>query len=221
MNLLRVRGSVCVRFVGKCWRVKKVSRDGIHLEPSRSTTDVIDFSYGGSGSPSDPHNADRVWRLIHSDELIMDLFARDLRQEVEHFIDQVQVACSENQIPYFRSSEGIRYFTFAGHLVNRAIGLYTRKPGFKADDLSLLVPSPVDWASISIHPSDYEDFFHLLFEPSSGQSLYQKQLPLDLQEREYLQDWLKDKVIPQILVRLVRSKPIEIGREIANSFGYQ
>lgn len=210
MNLLRVRGSTCVRFAGKCWRVKKVSRDGIHLEASRSTADVIDFTYGGSGAPSDHYSADRVWRLIHSDKLSLDLFAKDLRQQVSRFRDQIARACSEDRMLYLRSSEGIRYYTFAGYIINRAIGLYTRKPGFKADDLSLLIPSPVDWTSIPTHPSAYEDFFHLLFEASAGQSLYQKQLPLDLQEREYLQDWLKAAAIPRILSRLSNVTTVEM-----------
>jgi len=94
--------------------------------------------------------------------------------------------------------------------VNRAVGLIARKPEFKADDLSLLVPSPVDWASVPNRPSDYEAFFHMLFEASSEQSLYQKQLPLDLQEREYFQDWLKDKEIPNILCRLSNAVAVQV-----------
>jgi len=121
MNLLRVRGSTCVRFAGKCWRVKKVSREGIHLEASRSTADVIDFTYGGSGAPSDHYSADRVWRLIHSDKLNLDLFAKDLRQQVSRFRDQIARACPEDRMLYLRSSEGIRYYTFAGYIINRAI----------------------------------------------------------------------------------------------------
>ena len=220
MNLLRIRRSVFVRFAGKCWQVKKASPDGIHLQPSQSTASVVDFSYGGSYVSPDPHNIDRVWWMIHSDELALDLFTKELRQQVEFFIDRFRQMCSQKQIPYLRSSEGIRYFTFAGYLINRAIGLYTRKPGFKADDLSLLVPSPVDWASIGIHPSDYEDFFHLLFEASTGQSIYQKQLPLDLQEREYLQDWLKDAGIMRILTRLFGAETRLIDNENATNFGF-
>lgn len=209
MNLLRVRERVSVRFAGKHWRVKKVSRDGIHLEPSRVTSDVIDFSYGGSGVPSDPHSANRLWQWIHSNDLSLQLFTKDLREAVDRFGNRIRCLCSEDQIPYVRSSEGIRYYTFGGYIVNRALGLYAKKPEFKCDDLSLLVPSPIDWTAIPDRPSDYEEFFHLLFEASSAQSLYQKELPLDLQEREYLQDWLKDTAIPRILGRLSRATPVE------------
>ena len=219
MNLLRVRGSTYVRFAGKYWRVKKVSYEGIYLEPSQPTAEVIDFSYGGISSVSDPYNADCVWRLIHASDLPADLFTKDLRHQIEHFRSNVRRSCSEDQIPYLRSSDGIRYYTFAGYLVNRAVGLYAKKPEFKADDFSLLVHSPIDWASIPHHPSGFEDIFHLLYEASTAQTLYQKQLPLDLQEREYLQEWLKDTTIPHILARLVEAETKEIDNETARNVG--
>lgn len=210
MNLLRVRGRASVRFAGKCWRVKKVSREGIHLEPSRSAEEAVDFSYGGRKSPPDSHSADRIWRLIHSNELPMDLFTKKLRRQVGCIMDIIQHSCSENQIPYLASSNGIRYYTFAGYIVNRAIGLFSKEHEFEADDLSLLVSDPIDWASIPSRPSGYKNYFHLLFEVSSAQSIYQKQLPPELQEREYLQEWLKDAVIPRILSRLSNSTTVEI-----------
>lgn len=211
VNLLRIFGGVRVRFAGKCWRVRKVSRDGIHLEPSHSSADVIDVTYGGTGIPSDPHNADRIWHLIHSDDLPIDEFAKDLRPGISSFVRQIRSACSEGQIPYSRDADGIRYYTFAGHMVNRAVGLFAAKPDFEAGDFTLLVPSPVDWASLPDRPSDYDEFFHSLFEGSPEQSLYQQQLPLDLQELEYLQDWLKDEVTPRVLSRLSKATPVPVA----------
>jgi len=211
VNLLRIFGGVRVRFAGKCWRVRKVSQDGIQLEPSHSSDDVIDFTYGGSGVPSDPHNADRIWHLIHSEHLPMEDFAKDLRPGIKSFVNEIRSTCSEGQIPYLRDADGIRYYTFAGYIVNRAVGLYAGKPDFKANDFSLLVPSPVDWASLPNRPSDYEEFFHLLFEGSSEQSLYQQQLPPNLQEREFLQEWLKDQAIPRVLCRLSKAAPVPVA----------
>ena len=157
--------------------------------------------------------------MIHRDELSPNVFEKELWQRVEHFRKHIRSVFSENEIPYSRSSEGIRYFTFAGSMVNRAIGLHAKKPGVKADDLSLFVPSPVDWATIPTRPADYEGIFHLLFEASGGQSIYQQQLPLDLQQREYLQEWLKDTAIPRILTRLSRATKKEIDRDTAVCLG--
>lgn len=208
INLLRIRGGVAVRFAGRHWRVKKVSREGIHLEACNGKMEVIEFSYGGRGISFDPYITDRMWTFIHTDEAIQEQFSRALSQKVRNFASAIQKASSWEQIPFARTQEGIRYYTFGGYIVNRAIGLFSNKPEFKADDFSLLVPSPIDWPSLPENPADYEEFFHLLFEDTSAQSIYQKQLPLELQEREYLQAWLKDTAIPRILARLRNAEAV-------------
>lgn len=202
INLLRIHGGVAVRFGGKLWRVKKVSRDGIHLEACKGKTEVIEFSYGGRGISSDPYIADRMWAFIHTDDAIQEQFSKALSGKVHDFVSAIRKACSRDQVPFARTQEGIRYYTFGGYVVNRAVGLFTGKPEFKANDFSLLVPSPIALSSLPVNAADYEELFHLLFEATSAQSIYQKQLPLDLQEREYLQAWLKDTSIPRILERL-------------------
>ena len=206
INLMRLRNGTDVRFTGKCWRIQKLSRDGIYLQPSRPTSEAVDFSYGGEGIHADGFVSDRIWHLIHSSEFSDDLLVRELRQQVARFREVIRKSCSADQIPYQRSTEGIRYYTFGGYLVNKAIGLASRKSGFKADDISLSVPSPIDWSMVSRQPPEYEEFFHLLFEPSSEQSIYQQQLPTELQQLEYLQEWLRDETIPHILTRLVRGE---------------
>jgi ATP-dependent Lhr-like helicase len=123
---------------------------------------------------------------------------------------RLRAACAINQIPYVQSADGIRYFTFAGYLINKAVGLISRKARFKATDGSLLVPSPIDWATIPSEPTAYEDVFPSLFEASSEQSFYQTQLPPELQLREYLEDWLKDQAVADALMRLVGSSPVAV-----------
>lgn len=208
INLLLIRGSAAVRFAGKNWRVKKVSREGIHLDPARGKTSPIVFSYGGRKINSNPYITDRMWAFIHADGAVQDQFSNPLSETVGKFISSLRQACGYSQIPFARTPEGMRYYTFGGCIVNRAIGLFSDKPGFKADDVSLLVPSPIDWSSIPENPSKFEDFFHLLFEATAAQSIYQQQLPLELQEREYLQAWLKDTSIPRILTRLRNAKAV-------------
>jgi ATP-dependent Lhr-like helicase len=208
INILRIRGSVAVRFAGKNWRVKKVSREGIHLETCKGRTEAVEFSYGGSGITSTPYITDRMWAFIHTKGAVQDQFSTVLSETVRTFISSLSKSCAFPQIPFSRTAEGIRYYTFGGYIVNRAIGLFSGKPEFKADDVSLLVPSPVDWSSIPENPGEYEEFFHLLFESSSAQSICQKQLPLEMQEREYLQAWLRDTSIPRILFRLRNAETV-------------
>lgn len=95
-------------------------------------------------------------------------------------------------------------------MVNKAVALITRQLEYKADDNSLLVTSPIDWKSIPTDPQAYEPIFHLLFEVSSEQSIYQTLLPSELQLREFVQDWLRDETVSDVLTRLVRSRLIKI-----------
>lgn len=171
INLLRIHGGAIVRFAGKCWRVQKRSREKILLHPAKSGTGAMDFTYASGGIHTDAFVADRLWQLLHAIEFEGNLFTASMRKAVIELREQVRRCCSPNQIPYSRSLEGIRYFTFAGYLVNKAVGLISTKPGFQASDLSLLVSSPIDWSTIPTDPAAYHAVFHLLFEPSSEQSI--------------------------------------------------
>jgi ATP-dependent Lhr-like helicase len=95
-------------------------------------------------------------------------------------------------------------------LVNKAVGLISRKASFKAGDASLLVPSPIDWATVPAEPAAYEGVFPLPFQASSEQSLYQALLPPELQLREYFENWLKDQAVSDALQRLASSSPVKV-----------
>jgi ATP-dependent Lhr-like helicase len=107
---------------------------------------------------------------------------------------------------------------FGGYLVNKAIGLVSQKPGFRADDMYLDVPSLIDWSQVPRTPAGFEPVFHLLFEQTSDQSIYQARLPTALQLREYLQEWLRDDAIATVLNRLVNSTAVEVNSEVVAPF---
>jgi ATP-dependent Lhr-like helicase len=209
INLLRVHQDSEVRFAGKCWRVERASREKILLQPA-PPGHAMDFTYASGGIGTDAFVANRVWQLLHAEEFPEAPFSLSLRRTVGEARAKLRSACSINHIPCVRSGDGIRYFTFAGYLVNKAVGLISRRAGFKASDVSLLVPSPIDWATIPSEPTAYEGVFPSLFEASSEQSLYQAQLPPDLQLREYLEDWLKDQAVAEALRRLAGSSPVAV-----------
>lgn len=208
-NLLRIHRGSEVRFAGKCWRVQKASREKIQLQPTRPGH-AMDFTYTSGGVQTDSFVANRVWQVLHANQFPEDLFASSLRRRVEEARAKLRAACAIHQIPYVRSADGVRYFTFAGYLVNKAVGLISRKASFKASDASLLVPSPIDWATIPSEPTAYEGVFLSLFEASAEQSVYQAQLPPELQLREYLEDWFKDQAVADALLRLVGSSPVAV-----------
>ena len=209
-NLLRLRFGVLVRFAGKLWRVRKASVECILLEPTQEKGNAIDFTYSGRGIISDAFIANRIWQIIHSEESSFDILTPRLRENIEQARDSLCRVCRVDQIPYTCSNEGIRYFTFGGYSVNKAIALLTKQLDYKADDISLLVRFPINWSSIPIDTQAYESVFHLLFEATSSQSLYQTLLPWELQLREFTQHWLKDEMVRIVLNRVANSKPVRI-----------
>lgn len=213
INLMRLRAGIEVRFAGKCWRVQKFNRDGIHVQPCQATQNLIDFSYGGKGIETDIFISEQVWHFIHSSENADDLLMKELRLGVASLREKIKAVCSYNQIPFQRTMDGYCYYTFGGYLVNKAIGLASKKVGFKANDLTLLVPSQIDWSTIPRRPIDYQEYFPQLFETSSEQSIFQQLLPIDLQRREYLQEWLKDETISSVLERLCTAQLKLIEKE--------
>lgn len=214
VNLLRVKSSNIVRFAGRNWIVKKASHTGFYLEPTKVIANVIDFTYGGSKISSAPGTINRIWEMLHSDNLQTELIEKSLVNKVSHYISQIKSQCSMNNIPFCRTDDGYIYFTFAGNIINRAICLFSKQIIFETDDYQIKTTMSIDWTSISTRPLDYDEIFEQLFEETEKQSIYQKQLPINLQKHEYLQSWLKDKDIPIILERLKRSAPKETSSAV-------
>lgn len=214
INLLRAGSGAVVRFAGKNWVVQRASRDGIMVLPASSARGAVDFVYPGKGPPTDAFLPNRMWQLLYESELPTDTLSRDLVEHVSALRDYLRGHCTHRQIPCFGRDGGTLYFTFAGYLVNKAIGLSTGKD-FKADELTLWASAPVVWANIGDSPEAYEACFPSLFEVSSDLSIYQSILPPDLQLREFLQMWLKDETIPLALQRLRNSTPVAVDASFA------
>lgn len=210
-NLLRLRKGNLVRFAGQLWRICKLSMECILVEPSKNKASAIDFNYSRKGIDCDVFVYNRIWQIIHSEELSYSILFKPLKQKIEQTISNLRQECDSRTIPYENSHKGIRYFTFGGYLVNKAIALITRKLNYHADDISLLVTSPINWQSIPTEPQAYEVIFNSLFEKSPEQSIYQALLPPQLQLHEFNQNWLMDKTVANILIRLSNSTPIQVS----------
>ncbi|MDR1777746.1 MAG: DEAD/DEAH box helicase [Desulfovibrio sp.] len=209
INLLKIRPGVVLQFSGKSWRVKKVSRDGIYLEKYIGNAEVIELLYAKTGILSDPYIVDRIWTFIHTDDIVQGKFTKMLFKKVEVVVSAIRKICSWKQVPFIRTKEGIIYYTFGGYVINRAISLFTEKLEYKADDISLLVTSQIDFSSFPENSTNFDKIFYKLFEPNEFQSIYQKQLPLELQKREYLQLFLKNPAIKNILSRLHNAETVD------------
>jgi ATP-dependent Lhr-like helicase len=150
-----------------------------------------------------------MWQLLHENDLPKESLSAGLLGQVSALQNYLRGRCVQNQIPSFRHDAGMIYYTFAGYLVNKAIGLRTGKD-FKAEEFTLWTSSPIDWVDLPENPEAYGEFFASLFEVPSDLSVFQSMLPSDLQLKEFLQIWLKDKTIEGALHRLRNSEAIEV-----------
>jgi ATP-dependent Lhr-like helicase len=210
INLLRLRPGHVVRFAGRNWRVTKASRESIVLDPTHAKARASDFIYPGAGIGSDPYLAQSMWRLLHGEAFPSELLALRLRELVSRAKDRLRSLCSINQIPYTRFPGRLAYLTFGGSIVNKAISIKTAQLDPKYDDAFLAGTSPIQWTTIPTIPQAFESVFDELFECSSEQSIYQKLLPERFQVQEFLEGWLRDKTIPEVLQRLSSSSPVKV-----------
>jgi len=210
VNLLRLHRGATVRFAGKRWRVCEANTEGIRVEPAHGRGRAVDFIYPGAGVGFGAFLTNRMWGLLHSASIPLDCLAAGLRQTLQGVVTGFRTACRPDQIPFHRTATGIRYFTFAGHLANKAIALVTSQSEFTAEDFYLDVITPIDWAKLPTKPAEYEDIFHSLVEATSAQSIYQTFLPAEFQRQEYLQEWLKSEEVEQVLTRLKSSTPVRL-----------
>lgn len=178
--------------------------------PASHARGAVDFIYPGKGPATDAFVPNKMWGLLHQDEFSTGALAPELVGPVVDFRNAIRSRCNQNQVPCFQRDGGVLYFTFAGYLVNKAIGLSTGRD-FKAEELTIWASSPIQWGNVGSAPEAYEAYFPNLFEVSSDLSIYQSMLPADLQLAEFLQMWLKDETIRVALQRLRNSTSITVA----------
>lgn len=215
INGLIIKTDDIVNFSGKRWRVDKITYEDIHLEPVSQGKRGKDFIYTSPGQGFDAFLSNRLWRwLTGTEELPQMLFTESLLKALRPFVQSLRAHLSPSTVPHAILNGNHLYFTFGGYLVNRAIALFTDQERFKATDMALKTSAPIQWEIIPDRPSDFRDIFDSLIEYSQ-QSIFQSLLPPELQKQEFLQDWLKNGSITEILTRLRGAQSVEIPEELA------
>ncbi len=210
INLLRLRAGNVVSFAGKSWKISKATIDGIWLNLFHTGTTSMNFVYPGPAPGFDPFLASKMWETIHQEDFPSGTLSKELRELVEQELQQIRKLFRPDQIPFVRLQSGYCYFTFGGHLTNKAIALISKQALHEVTDISITVASPIDWQSLPTNPEDYREVFLQLFELPANPSLYQTLLPRDLQVREFLQDWLRDESVKTGLERLAGAEAVPI-----------
>ena len=205
-NRFTLNAGDTVRFAGRVWIISSFKRGSIQLEPCPGRTAGKEISYGGKGIPRAPEAIDGIWRMLNNPAPNLSIFSKPLRTQVAALAETMRDRHTPSDLPFVRTDEGIRHFTFAGELVNKAVCLMAGQPDAGIDEVSIWFPHEIDWAKLPADPAAYIRFASALVSDPDRLTLFQNKLPRELLERECLQSWLKNPAIADILTRLSNAR---------------
>ncbi|MDD2600634.1 MAG: DEAD/DEAH box helicase [Kiritimatiellae bacterium] len=207
-----------VRFAGRVWTIRRFMYEGIGLEPNSSGTVDNDFRYGGKRPPAALEAINDIWRLVNDPAFDWNIFSKPLKAQLLPIVTNIQEQTTSDDLPFFRGKSGIRYYTFAGKLVNKAVCLMIGQSDAEVDDVSILVRKEIDWAQLPIQPEAYASFASDLMDEPDSLSVFQLMLPNDLLLRESFQSWLRNRSVIDILARLTHAKLKELTPAASTQF---
>ena len=202
-NLMKMRPGTKVRFAGRVWAVKFMDPAYVEVEASASKGAVIELSYSGSGgSGEDSFHAqalsDSIFELNESSSCMSDT----VWTIVEPLLCRIRSQVGKDSLPFERTADGIRYFTFAGTLANKVIARWFGGNAKAESDLTITSEKPLDWNRLPTDPAALLPQAEEVFSPSTHQTVFQQRLPVDMQREEWLQEWIQDQSVADALKRL-------------------
>lgn len=217
-NLMKIKPGTRVRFASRIWEVKFLDPVCVEVEASTGKGAAIELSYGGSTNVGlDTFHAQALLDSIFEVEEASSCMTASTWALVEPVIARIRSQISKDCLPFERTAQGFRYFTFSGTLVNKVISRWFGDAATAESDLTITSTNPLDWSRL---PADAEALLSVaneVFSPSSRQTVFQQRLPVDMQREEWLQEWQQDRTIVTALEQL-RQAPL---REIsAGSFDF-
>lgn len=211
LNAMRIHPGVVIRFAGRRWSVSAVRSDGIHLEPSHAPTHAVDLSYGSVRREGlDAFVANAIWHRFF--ELTLENSDMEGRTwtALQQCLVPIKTACNCNSLPYVRTMHGFRYFTFGGSALNRVLSRWAGSQALVISDIFLEIDRPVDWSRLPASTEQLLNFARPFATQPAAQTMFQQNLPQQLQEDELCEAWLKDEETPHVLRRLQTAKPAEV-----------
>ena len=214
-NLIRARRGIILRFAGRRWSILRADARGLELEPTASRQHDIDLSYGGTGGDGlDTFIVQNLWlRLFSIVRDTSDMESATWARVSEH-LAAMRLVCDIDSLPCVRTPGSVRYYTFGGKLLNRALAQWSGSTLVAATDVMLELDRPLDCATLPTTTESLLPTVRSLLTPSDKQTFFQQQLPVDLQEHEWSEAWLKDADIPQVLRRLQAAKVVNVAGHI-------
>jgi ATP-dependent Lhr-like helicase len=217
-NLMKMRPGTRVRFAGRVWAVKFMDPAFIEVEASSSKGTVIELSYGGTGTGGlDCFHAQALWDSIFKLDESSGCMSEPVWSLVEPMLCKIRSQVGPASLPFERTPDGIRYFTFAGELANKVIARWFGENARAEKDLIIIAPRVLDWKRLPTNPEDLLPQTEQVFSPSTHQTIFQQRLPVDMQRQEWLQEWIQSHSLAATLDRLKNASLQEIA---AGSFNF-
>lgn len=210
-NLMRLgRGSV-FRFGGARYRVSGMIDNQLRVESANGAGGETSLVFGGSARGGlETFVSGSLWSWIFNVSESTSFMQEAEWTRVTRTIDAIREQVGSDALPFARDGQGVRYFTFGGVTLNRVVLAFFEIDG-EASDLSILVPKEIDWSRLPISCIDLSRAAEQSFASSNQQTIFQQFLPLELQRREWMEAWLKDRDAEACLRRLFTAvtKPVE------------
>ena len=211
-NLIRLGPGAKVRFASRVWRVQRVDSAAVELEPSTDGKDVFDLAYGGSrASGLDSFHADALHRSLYQLDEATSCMSASTWALIGPLLLRIRECADAGSIPFERSSDVFRHFTFAGQLANKVIANWFGDGALAESDLTITSKEPLDWSQLPVDPNSLRRRVEEVFSPSTRQTVFQQRLPLDLQREEWLQEWIADESVSTVLERLQAATSQEVS----------
>ena len=217
-NLMRLgRGSV-FRFGGSRYRVSGLLENQLRVDHALGKGGEVPLIFGSSGRGSlEGFVTGALWSWIFNVSEPTSFMQAAEWSRVNGVLDWVRRQVKQDDLPYSTCDRGVRYFTFGGATLNRVVLGFFEIEG-KSDDLSILVPSPLEWSRLPVLCSDLVRAAERSFVSSNQQTMFQQFLPLELQRREWMEAWLKDRDAQATLLRLRGSQQRSVPPQLFAPF---
>lgn len=217
-NLMRLTPGTRVRFAGRVWSVRRIDSAYVEVEPSPGKGKVVDLAYGGANDDGlDSFHAEALHDSLFALDETSSCMSAPTWEVIGPLLLRIRECAEVDSIKFERYPERYRYFTFAGKLANKVIAKWFGDGTEAESDLTITSPVELDWSRLPSDPHQLLAQAAEVFTPSTRQTVFQQRLPVELQRKEWLQEWIGDQSVENVLNRLNHGASQEVP---AGSFSW-
>ena len=209
-NLFHLQVGGITRFAGRRWRVRRISRDGIEVEPTRAAGPCIDIEYGGRAASLDPALAEGMLAFMSRVQSGLESWLGDDGGFTD-LVAKLPAQVGLESVLATHEDGRVTYYTFAGQTMNEVLLSLAGASGISSGEVYLQTMNPFDFGSLPEDISALTDVALSKLRTSEALTVYQEALPEGLLRRELAEFWLKSPVNQRNLDRLRRGPVLDAG----------